>query len=204
MKFDRIGVALVGRHHRPGRRPGGEYRIQAANDQGAEVPESVARQRPGQGPVAPQPADPPRALARDDPVGPGAEGFRRLQPAQPPGDVDPGPLRRFSRQVPLAGQPPGMGLQPRVPPPGQLLERRPVTIARVTQDNNGDFQALVVPAKFEANKAKTFGAYGWARIDNLTDRRYAGSVIVNEGNGRYFEPAAGRNHVLSVSANYRF
>jgi L-fucose isomerase-like protein len=45
----------------------------------------------------------------------------------------------------------------------------PVTIARITQDNDGDFQALVVPAKFEANKAKTFGAYGWARIDNLTE-----------------------------------
>lgn len=43
-----------------------------------------------------------------------------------------------------------------------------------------------------------------ARIDNLTDRRYAGSVIVNEGNGRYFEPAAGRSHVLSLSATYRF
>lgn len=43
-----------------------------------------------------------------------------------------------------------------------------------------------------------------ARIDNLTDRKYAGSVIVNEGNGRYFEPAAGRNHALSVSASYRF
>ena len=43
-----------------------------------------------------------------------------------------------------------------------------------------------------------------ARVDNLSNRRYAGSVIVNEGNGRYFEPAAGRNHVLSVSANYRF
>ncbi|MEO8023987.1 TonB-dependent receptor [Polaromonas sp.] len=43
-----------------------------------------------------------------------------------------------------------------------------------------------------------------ARIDNLTDRRYAGSVIVNEGNGRYFEPAAGRNYVLSLSASYRF
>jgi iron complex outermembrane receptor protein len=43
-----------------------------------------------------------------------------------------------------------------------------------------------------------------ARIDNLTDRRYAGSVIVNEGNGRYFEPAAGRNHALNLSATYRF
>ncbi len=43
-----------------------------------------------------------------------------------------------------------------------------------------------------------------ARVDNLTDRKYAGSVIVNEGNGRYFEPAAGRNHVLGLSASYRF
>lgn len=43
-----------------------------------------------------------------------------------------------------------------------------------------------------------------ARVDNLSNRQYAGSVIVNEGNGRYFEPAAGRNHVLSASANYRF
>ena len=31
------------------------------------------------------------------------------------------------------------------------------------------------------------------RVDNLTNRRYAGSVIVNEGNGRFFEPAAGRS-----------
>jgi len=43
-----------------------------------------------------------------------------------------------------------------------------------------------------------------ARLDNLTDRKYAGSVIVNEVNGRYFEPAAGRTYVLSLSANYRF
>lgn len=43
-----------------------------------------------------------------------------------------------------------------------------------------------------------------ARVDNLTDRKYAGSVIVNEGNGRYFEPAAGRNYVLSLAASYRF
>lgn len=43
-----------------------------------------------------------------------------------------------------------------------------------------------------------------ARVDNLADRKYAGSVIVNEGNGRYFEPAAGRNYVFSLSASYRF
>ncbi len=43
-----------------------------------------------------------------------------------------------------------------------------------------------------------------ARIDNLANRKHAGSVIVNEGNGRYFEPAAGRSHVLGLSASYRF
>ena len=31
------------------------------------------------------------------------------------------------------------------------------------------------------------------RLNNLADRHYAGSVIVNESNGRYFEPAPGRN-----------
>jgi iron complex outermembrane recepter protein len=38
----------------------------------------------------------------------------------------------------------------------------------------------------------------FARVDNLFDRRYAGSVIVNEGNGRFFEPAPGRTWLLGV------
>ncbi len=37
-----------------------------------------------------------------------------------------------------------------------------------------------------------------ARIDNLTDQRYAGSVIVNEANGRYFETAAPRSWLLAA------
>ena len=40
----------------------------------------------------------------------------------------------------------------------------------------------------------------FARIDNLTDRRYAGSVIVNQGNGRFFEPAQGRAYLFGVTA----
>lgn len=43
-----------------------------------------------------------------------------------------------------------------------------------------------------------------ARVDNLTDKKYAGSVIVNEGNGRYFEPAAGRTWLLSAAGSYAF
>ena len=41
---------------------------------------------------------------------------------------------------------------------------------------------------------------GYARVDNLLNRRYAGSVIVNEGNQRFFEPAPGRNWTVGVAA----
>jgi len=37
-----------------------------------------------------------------------------------------------------------------------------------------------------------------ARIDNLADRRVVGTVIVNEGNSRFFEPAPGRSYLLSA------
>ena len=43
-----------------------------------------------------------------------------------------------------------------------------------------------------------------ARIDNLMDKKYAGSVIVNEGNNRFFEPAAGRTYLLSATGSYAF
>jgi len=42
------------------------------------------------------------------------------------------------------------------------------------------------------------------RVDNLADRRVAGSVIVNEANQRFFEPAAGRNFLASVRWSQRF
>jgi iron complex outermembrane receptor protein len=42
------------------------------------------------------------------------------------------------------------------------------------------------------------GLRAFARIDNLFDRRAIGSVIVNDGNGRYFEPAPGRGFMLGL------
>jgi iron complex outermembrane receptor protein len=42
------------------------------------------------------------------------------------------------------------------------------------------------------------------RVDNLADRRVAGSVIVNEGNQRFFEPAAGRSFLASARWSQRF
>ena len=42
------------------------------------------------------------------------------------------------------------------------------------------------------------------RVDNLADRRVAGSVIVNEANQRFFEPAAGRNFLASARWSQHF
>ena len=39
---------------------------------------------------------------------------------------------------------------------------------------------------------------GFARVDNLLDQACIGSVIVNEGNGRYYEPGPGRGLLLGL------
>lgn len=38
----------------------------------------------------------------------------------------------------------------------------------------------------------------YARIDNLTDQRYVGSVIVNQASSQFYEPAPGRNWTLGL------
>jgi iron complex outermembrane receptor protein len=45
--------------------------------------------------------------------------------------------------------------------------------------------------------------HSFARVDNALDREYIGSVIVNDGNGRYFEPAPGRTFMLGVDLRWK-
>ncbi len=45
---------------------------------------------------------------------------------------------------------------------------------------------------------------GFARLDNIFDRQYVGSVVVGDSNGRYYESAPGRNWLLGLSARYSF
>lgn len=50
---------------------------------------------------------------------------------------------------------------------------------------------------------------GWrfkqfARLNNLLDKQYVGSLIVGDTNKRYYEAAPGRNWLLGASAQYRF
>ena len=44
----------------------------------------------------------------------------------------------------------------------------------------------------------------FVRVDNVTDRRYAGSVIVAEARGRYFEPAPERNVLVGITVSATF
>ena len=43
----------------------------------------------------------------------------------------------------------------------------------------------------------------FVRVNNLFDRNYAGSVIVGDTNGRFFEPAPGRNWFVGASVEVR-
>ena len=45
---------------------------------------------------------------------------------------------------------------------------------------------------------------GFLRLDNFFDRQYAGSVVVSDANGRYYEAAPGRNWLAGISARYAY
>ena len=44
----------------------------------------------------------------------------------------------------------------------------------------------------------------YLRLDNLTDRNYVGSVIVNEANGRFYEPSPRRSMTIGAQASLQF
>jgi iron complex outermembrane receptor protein len=44
----------------------------------------------------------------------------------------------------------------------------------------------------------------YVRIDNVANRRYAGSVVVNDANLRFYEPAPGRSTVVGLQARLAF
>ena len=69
-------------------------------------------------------------------------------------------------------------------------------------DANSDAAPAYSVANLRVTSRLRWGAWEvrpFLRVDNLLDRRYAGSVIVNEGNARFFEPAPGRSWLLGVA-----
>ena len=74
-------------------------------------------------------------------------------------------------------------------------------------DVNSDFAPGFGLLSLRARTRVTFGS-GWlellARVENLANRSVVASVIVNEGNARFFEPAPGRSLLLSARWSQRF
>jgi iron complex outermembrane recepter protein len=74
-------------------------------------------------------------------------------------------------------------------------------------DSNTDAAPAYTAANVRLATRWRFGsvvARPFLRVDNLFDKRYAGSVIVNEGNSRFFEPAPGRTWLAGVSLSGAF
>ncbi|ENX09894.1 TonB-dependent receptor [Acinetobacter courvalinii] len=74
-------------------------------------------------------------------------------------------------------------------------------------DTNTDAAASYTVASIYTGyawKRADWGINGFARVDNLFDKNYAGSVIVNEGSSRFFEPADGRNWSAGIKVSKQF
>ena len=90
---------------------------------------------------------------------------------------------------------------------GAALET--VANGRVYAEDSNTQQAAPGYAIVNARVQASQQLGGWrfkefARLNNLFDRGYVGSVIVGDTNRRYYEAAPGRNWVLGVSAQYQF
>jgi iron complex outermembrane receptor protein len=74
-------------------------------------------------------------------------------------------------------------------------------------DGNTDAAPGASVVNLRVSLAQKLGRWSlreFLRIDNAGDRGYVGSVIVNEGNSRFFEPAPGRTWLLGLNAAYQF
>jgi iron complex outermembrane receptor protein len=78
--------------------------------------------------------------------------------------------------------------------------------AIAVNDANADYAAAYPVFDASGGYAVQLGSTrlsGFLRLNNLLDRHYAGSIIVDDGNGRYFEPAPGFNVFAGFTADFR-
>jgi iron complex outermembrane recepter protein len=74
-------------------------------------------------------------------------------------------------------------------------------------DTNTEAASQYALANVRIAYSHQFGGWKFSefvRVDNVTDTPYIGSVIVNESNGRFYEPAPGRNYMVGINASYKF
>jgi len=78
-----------------------------------------------------------------------------------------------------------------------------VYVNDINTDSAHAYTIFNIRAGFEQNLAN-WRLTEYVRVENLSDKNYIGSVRVNDSNLRFFEPAAGRNYLLGLSAQYKF
>ena len=74
-------------------------------------------------------------------------------------------------------------------------------------DRNTDAAPSYAIANVRLSFEQSAGAWTFrefARVNNVFDRNYSGSVIVGDTNGRFFEPSPGRNYLAGFTANAKF
>ncbi|HTS23547.1 MAG TPA: TonB-dependent receptor [Casimicrobiaceae bacterium] len=74
-------------------------------------------------------------------------------------------------------------------------------------DRNTDAAPSYAIANLRLGFEQSAGAWTFrefARVNNLFDRNYSGSVIVGDTNSRFFEPSPGRNFLAGLTANAKF
>lgn len=86
----------------------------------------------------------------------------------------------------------------------EVLFRDKVAVNDANSDFAGAWSTVAVRAQHIIPLAGRSRVELLARVDNLFGREYAGSVIVNEGNSRFFEPGAPRTWLLSAKWRHAF
>jgi iron complex outermembrane receptor protein len=117
---------------------------------------------------------------------------------------------RFDNGNRLLGTPPRSAFAEAAWTPREWLDAA-VEVVHVgklyVNDANEDFAPAATTLNLRAGAKVAWGALEirpLLRLENATDRKYAGSVIVNEANRRFFEPAPPRNWLAAVTVRYRF
>jgi iron complex outermembrane receptor protein len=78
-----------------------------------------------------------------------------------------------------------------------------VFVNDLNSDSAASYSLAAVSGGYET-KVGSWQLSAFVRVDNLLDEAYAGSVIVNEGNSRFFEPAPGRTWAAGFTGSFAF
>jgi iron complex outermembrane receptor protein len=85
----------------------------------------------------------------------------------------------------------------------ELLHRSRVPVDDANSEYAASFTVVNAVLGFE-QRGSGWRLSEFLRVDNLTDESYVGSVIVNDGKGRYYEPAPTRSVLVGVQAVLAF